>query len=67
MSTAEDLQKQNKIFNFEQKRQLDNVGRVDKVEVRYMGTPKDMTLKMNKNISTPYNVAQRKFCVEARS
>jgi large subunit ribosomal protein L39 len=61
LSYNEIINKQNKIFNLEQKRQKDEVGRIEKIEVRYMGSPNDLTLKMNKNLSTPYNVAQRKY------
>ncbi|XP_030375453.1 39S ribosomal protein L39, mitochondrial [Scaptodrosophila lebanonensis] len=48
----------NDLFTHEQRRQREAVGRVDKIEVRYMGQPEDVTLVMNKHISTPYNCAQ---------
>lgn len=44
----------------EKKRQRDAVGRIEKIEVRYLGLPEDMTLIMNKKLSTPFNCAQRK-------
>lgn len=51
--------RQNELFDQEQKRQKESVGRIEKIEVRYLGVPNDMTLVMNKNLSTPYNCAQR--------
>ena len=30
-------------------------------QVEYKGAPEDATLVLNKGLSTPYNVAQRKF------
>lgn len=54
-------QYQNELFDLEKKRQRDAVGRIEKIEVRYLGTPEDTTLVMNKNLSTPFNCAQRKF------
>jgi large subunit ribosomal protein L39 len=47
------------LFNKEKKRQNENVGRIEKIEVQYTGTPEDATLIMNKGISTPFNCAQR--------
>lgn len=48
----------NQAFNLEQKRQLEEVGRIEKIEVRYLGLPNDVTLVMNKGLSTPYDCAQ---------
>lgn len=52
---------QNELFDLEQKRQKDAVGRIEKIEIRYLGLPEDVTLIMNKNLSTPFNCAQRTF------
>ncbi|XP_016966703.1 39S ribosomal protein L39, mitochondrial [Drosophila biarmipes] len=52
------ITKRNELFNQEQRRQRDAVGRIDKIEVRYLGLPEDVTLVMNSNISTPFNCAQ---------
>lgn len=60
LSNEEIVRKRNRIFDFEQKKQRDNIGRVEKIEVKYIGTPNDATMVMNKNLSTPYNCAQRK-------
>lgn len=59
LSYDEVVKKRNELFDYEQKRQREEVGRVEKIEVRYLGLPQDETLVMNKNLSTPYNVAQR--------
>lgn len=61
--SAESVQKRNYLFNAEVKRQRQNVGRIEKIEVRYMGVPEDATFVMNKNLSTPYNVAQRECSI----
>lgn len=60
-STADRIKYRNELFDTEQKRQLDQVGRIEKIEVRYLGLPEDTTLIMNKAISTPYNCAQREY------
>lgn len=51
---------QNELFDLEKKRQRDAIGRIEKIEVRYLGMPEDTTLVMNKSLSTPYDCAQRK-------
>lgn len=63
LSYAEIIERQSELFSLEKKRQKENVGRIEKIEVRYLGLPKDNTLIMNKGISTPYNCAQRKFII----
>ena len=50
--------KRSKLFEEENKRQLNNIARLEKIEVKYVGVPEDAVMIMNKNISTPYNVAQ---------
>lgn len=59
LSSEEIVRKRNRIFDFEQKKQRDNVGRIEKIEVRYLGNPKDETMILNKDLSTPFNCAQR--------
>lgn len=46
------------VFTEEQQRQKENVGRIEKIEIRYLGTPKDTTLIMNRGISTPHDCAR---------
>ncbi|XP_072387307.1 large ribosomal subunit protein mL39 [Diabrotica undecimpunctata] len=55
---SDDTKQQNDIFNMEQSRQKETVGRIEKIEVNYVGTPKNEILIMNKNISTPYDCAK---------
>ncbi|XP_053953439.1 39S ribosomal protein L39, mitochondrial [Anastrepha ludens] len=52
------LVKRNELFTQEQRRQKEAIGRVEKIEVRYLGLPQDVTLAMNSYLSTPYNCAQ---------
>lgn len=59
--SSEIIQKQNTIFNEELKRQQNAVGRIEKINVVYKGLPEEAELIMNKNLSTPYNCAQRKY------
>lgn len=61
LSNEEIVKKRNAIFNAESQRQREQVGRIEKIEVRYLGVPEDTTFMMNKGISTPFNVAKRKF------
>ncbi|XP_055597723.1 39S ribosomal protein L39, mitochondrial [Uranotaenia lowii] len=53
------------LFTKEQNRQREKVGRIEKIEIRYLGTPQDTTLIMNRNLSTPYDCARHigeKYC-----
>jgi len=52
---------QNNLFDKEQKRQREAVGRIEKIVVKYNGVPENVTLSMNKGISTPYHCAKRKW------
>ncbi|CAH2248516.1 jg18539 [Pararge aegeria aegeria] len=58
LSTAEAVERRNHLYKLEKKRQLEKVGRIEKIEVNYKGVPKDCTLVMNKDISTPYDCAK---------
>ncbi|XP_037873852.1 large ribosomal subunit protein mL39 [Bombyx mori] len=58
LSTQEAIERRSYLFTLEKKRQIENVGRIEKIEVQYKGIPKDCTLVMNKNISTPYDCAR---------
>lgn len=66
VSTSEDVHPkneiiayQNNLFDKEQKRQKEAVGRIEKITVKYIGVPENVTLSMNKGISTPFHCAQR--------
>lgn len=58
LSTQEYVDRRYHLFTLEKKRQLEKVGRVEKIEVQYKGIPNDCTLVMNKDISTPYDCAR---------
>ncbi|ALC43819.1 mRpL39 [Drosophila busckii] len=58
LSATAALRSRNELFSQEQRRQREAVGRIEKIEVRYLGLPEDVTLVMNNHISTPYNCAQ---------
>lgn len=55
---AEARKERNLLFTNEKKRQKEAIGRIEKIEVQYTGVPEDVTLMMNKGISTPHNCAQ---------
>ena len=59
-SFDEIIAKRNEIFDREKKKQFEAVGRIEKIEVRYLGVPEDQTFIMNKHISTPFDCAKRK-------
>ncbi|XP_053618530.1 large ribosomal subunit protein mL39 [Plodia interpunctella] len=58
LSTQEAIDRRNHLFTLEKKRQHENVGRIEKIEVNYKGIPNDCVLVMNKDISTPYDCAR---------
>ncbi|CAG4938525.1 unnamed protein product [Colias eurytheme] len=58
LSTQEAVERRHHLFELEKKRQIENVGRIEKIEVNYKGIPKDCTLVMNKDMSTPYDCAR---------
>ncbi|XP_041978423.1 39S ribosomal protein L39, mitochondrial [Aricia agestis] len=58
LNTKEAIERRHHLFTLEKKRQLDKVGRIEKIEVNYKGIPNDCTLVMNKDLSTPYDCAR---------
>lgn len=50
--------KRSRMFDEEKKRQLNLIPRLEKIEVQYEGVPEGATLILNRNISTPFSVAQ---------
>ncbi|XP_075163941.1 mitochondrial ribosomal protein L39 [Haematobia irritans] len=52
------IERRNELFDEELHSQRERVGRIEKIEVRYLGLPQDLTLVMNRDISTPFNCAQ---------
>ncbi|XP_055533649.1 39S ribosomal protein L39, mitochondrial [Wyeomyia smithii] len=64
-STANRHSTASNLFTEEQQRQKKKVGRIEKIEIRYLGTPTDTTLIMNRGLSTPYDCARHigeKYC-----
>jgi large subunit ribosomal protein L39 len=47
------------LFSKEKERQRNAIGRIEKIEVQYKGVPEDVTLLMNKHLSTPFECAKR--------
>lgn len=58
LTKSETRKKRNELFDYEKKRQRAAVGRIEKIEVKYSGPSDDVTLVMNKNLSTPYDCAR---------
>lgn len=54
-------EKRSKMFTEENERRYKEVGRIEKVEVEYIGLPENVTFMLNRHISTPYDCAKRKF------
>jgi large subunit ribosomal protein L39 len=50
--------KRTQMFNKEKARQLSTVPRLEKIEVEYIGQPENARLILNKNLSTPHDVAK---------
>ena len=67
LTNSEVRKKRNALFDEEKNRQLSFVKRIEKIQVEYKGPPEDCTLLMNKNLSTPYNCAMRKFLLKISS
>ena len=53
--------RRSKLFSQEKQRQIDLIKRVEKIKVEYCGVPENQILYLNKGLSTPFNVAQRKL------
>lgn len=58
LSTPSEVQQQNEMFLLEQKRQKEQVGRIEKMEIEVCGFNDAPSLIMNRNISTPYDCAK---------
>eukprot|EP00095_Tigriopus_kingsejongensis_P006274 maker-scaffold990_size72856-snap-gene-0.22 protein:Tk06274 transcript:maker-scaffold990_size72856-snap-gene-0.22-mRNA-1 annotation:"mitochondrial 39s ribosomal protein l39" len=55
---AEIRKMRSQLFAQEQTRQLNQIPRLERIQVQYKGIPEDSMLSLNKSMSTPYNVAQ---------
>lgn len=58
LSKVEAKERRNLLFEEEKKRQRSTVGRIEKIEVKYKSPVEDITLIMNKSISTPTDCAK---------
>jgi len=56
-----DIKRMNDIFSRERNRQREEVGRIEKIDVTVHAPGHSMKMEMNKNLSTPYDCARRKF------
>ena len=54
--------KRSALFSEEKARQQNDIGRIEKIEVNFVGEPEGKAaFIMNKGLSTPFHVAQRKL------
>ncbi|XP_033333141.2 mitochondrial ribosomal protein L39 [Megalopta genalis] len=58
MSKAEVRQKKNLLFDEEKKKQKSAIGRIEKIEVKYQSLVDEISLMMNKKLSTPADCAK---------
>ncbi|CAK9800756.1 39S ribosomal protein L39, mitochondrial [Anthophora quadrimaculata] len=58
LSKAEAKERRNLLFEEEKKRQRNAIGRIEKIEVKYQSPVEEITLIMNKHISTPADCAK---------
>ncbi len=52
-------QKRSRMFQKEKLRQQSLIPRLEKIEVEFVGAPGNATMILNKNLSTPHDVAKR--------
>ncbi|KAL6254905.1 hypothetical protein P5V15_014246 [Pogonomyrmex californicus] len=58
LSKAEIRKRKNQLFDEEKRRQLSELGRIQKIEVKYKSVEDEIVMVMNQNISTPYDCAR---------
>lgn len=58
---SEESRRQCELFDKELRRQREDVGRIEKIDVHYEGPPENCVLTMNKNLSTPFDCAKRRL------
>lgn len=58
LTKAESRQRKNELFDEEKKRQKSSVGRIEKIDVKYQSAVEEITLVMNKKLSTPADCAK---------
>ncbi|XP_011337980.2 39S ribosomal protein L39, mitochondrial [Ooceraea biroi] len=58
LSKAEARERRCQLFDEEKKRQRSQLGRIEKIEVKYQAPDEEAVMVMNRNISTPYDCAR---------
>ncbi|XP_011634490.1 39S ribosomal protein L39, mitochondrial isoform X2 [Pogonomyrmex barbatus] len=58
LSKAEIRKRKNQLFDEEKRRQHSELGRIQKIEVKYKSAEDEIVMVMNQNISTPYDCAR---------
>lgn len=58
LSKAEARKRRSQLFDKEKRRQQSELGRIEKVEVKYKSVEDEIVMVMNRNISTPYDCAR---------
>ncbi|KAL0113426.1 hypothetical protein PUN28_012528 [Cardiocondyla obscurior] len=58
LSKADVRKRRSELFNEEKRRQRSELGRIEKIEVKYKSPEDEIILAMNRNISTPYDCAR---------
>lgn len=61
MDSSDAVLRRSALFRDEKKRQKESVGRVEKINVRVVSNFGNELLVMNKDLSTPYDCARRKY------
>lgn len=61
VSTIDNSKRQSDLFDLEKKRQIEEIGRIEKIQISYEGPPENVEIVVNKNLSTPYDCARRKY------
>ncbi|XP_071565744.1 large ribosomal subunit protein mL39 [Temnothorax nylanderi] len=57
-SKAEARKRRSQLFDQEKRRQRSELGRIEKIEVKYKSAEDEIVMAMNRNISTPYECAR---------
>jgi len=58
LSKAEARKRRSQLFDEEKRRQRSELGRIEKIEVKYKSAEDEIVMAMNRNISTPYDCAR---------
>lgn len=58
LSKAEARKRRSQLFDEEKRRQRSELGRIEKIEVKYKSVEDEIVMAMNRNISTPFDCAR---------